>query len=172
MKWLEALKAEIETKRVSQNQLARDLGVSPAMLSQVIRGKYPGSTDTLQARVEGRLLKKTIYCPARGEIGVDECADHQAKPFSSANRERVKMYRACRSGCPHSALDATAKAQRIDVRQSSEEEMYNLENQLAFIKRSGAESPNRLIELYEKELSRLATRYNQLLWSSKYARRN
>ncbi|MGF1689318.1 helix-turn-helix domain-containing protein [Photobacterium japonica] len=172
MNWLEALKAELNKDEVTQNKLARDLGISSSMLSQVVRGIYPGNTDTLQARVEGRLMDYTVQCPVKGCIRRDECLDHQKKPFSSANRERVKIHRACRSGCPHSTLEPTVNAQRIDVRASPTDEAYNLDSQLAYIRRSAQGDPLKLNDLLEKELSRLASRYNQLLWSSKYARRS
>ncbi|MGF1680194.1 helix-turn-helix domain-containing protein [Photobacterium minamisatsumaniensis] len=172
MNWLEAITAELSKAEVTQNKLARDLGVSTSMLSQVVRGIYPGSTETLQARVEGRLMDRTVQCPVKGCIRLDECLDHQGKPFSSANRERVKMHRACRSGCPNSKLEPTANSQRIDVRVSPNEEAYNIDSQLAYIKRSAQGDALKLNELLEKELSRLANRYNQLLWSSKFARRS
>ncbi|MGF1723339.1 hypothetical protein [Photobacterium nomapromontoriensis] len=49
--------------------------------------------------------------------------------------------------------------------------MYNLENQLAYLKRAANGDIAKLNELLEKELIRLASRYNQLLWKRTYSRR-
>lgn len=168
--WLEVLKNEIEKPGNSQNKVARELGVSSSQISQVLRGIYPGSIETLKVKVEGKYMQRTVTCPIKGEIPVDECQEHQSRPFSSANRERVKLYRSCRAGCPHSSLEATAKSQRIAIKVTTEEEVYHLENQLAFLKRAAEGNSMKLNELLEKELTKLATRYNQLLWSKKYSR--
>ncbi|MGF1723340.1 helix-turn-helix domain-containing protein [Photobacterium nomapromontoriensis] len=96
--WLDVLRQELEVSGRSQNQLAAELGVSPSLLSQMLRGTYPGSTEMLQISVEGILMHREVMCPIKGSIPVNECAGHQNKPFSSSNRERVKLYRACRSG--------------------------------------------------------------------------
>lgn len=168
--WLEVLRDEINKPGKSQNKVAKELGFSSSMISQVLRGKYPGSIENLKLKVEGRYMNLTVSCPVKGEIPVDECREHQSRPFSSANRERVKLYRSCRSGCPHSSLPATAKSQRIDIKVTAGDEVYNLENQVAFLKRAAGGDSLKLNELLEKELTKLATRYNQLLWSKKYSR--
>ncbi|WP_413112124.1 helix-turn-helix domain-containing protein [Thaumasiovibrio sp. DFM-14] len=167
---VQILQQEVATTGQSQSQLAQRLGVSTSLLSQVLRGIYPGNTDNLKIRVKGVILRQTVSCPVKGEIYIHECASHQEKPFSSANRERVKMYRACRSGCQHSRLEVSVKAPQLGS-QCTSEEMYNLADQLAYLKRTAEGDPARLSQGLEKELSRLAARYNQLLWKQNYSRR-
>ncbi|MDX1301219.1 hypothetical protein [Photobacterium sp.] len=167
--WLETLKGEVAKPGSSQNKIAKELGVSSSMLSQVVRGIYPGNTEILKIKVKGKYMKATVTCPIKGELPINECLMYQEMPFSSANRERVRMYRACRSGCPHSSLETTAKAQRIDIKAATEEEVYHLDNQLAYLKRTAKGNTLELNQLLEKELTKLSARYNQLLWSKKYS---
>lgn len=165
--WLEALRAEIEKPGNSLNKVANELGVSSSKLSQALRGIYPGSVKDIRIKVEGMYLTRRVTCPVKGDIPVNECADNQKRPFSSSNRERVRLYKACRSGCPHSKLEQTSKAKAISV-VSEENDIYNLDNQLAFLKREAKANTLRLNELLEAELTKLAAKYNQLLWKSKY----
>jgi hypothetical protein len=51
---------------------------------------------------------------------------------------------------------------------AAEADIYNLDNQLAFFKREAKCNSLRLNELLEAELVKLAAKYNQLLWKSKY----
>lgn len=75
---------------------------SQAVIAQVLSGKYPASKgrDRLQALVEGKYLGVTLECPEQGEITLDECQEWQDQPFTTANPERVQMFRACRQ-CPN-----------------------------------------------------------------------
>lgn len=45
-----------------------------------------------------------VDCPVLGTIDRGRCLDEQAQKYSSANRTRVQLFRACRSGCPHSSV--------------------------------------------------------------------
>lgn len=102
--WLEALReACAET---SQNAVARRLGVSPAMVNQALKGAYKGDIERLQSLVEGSLLKKQVECPVAEDMPKHKCLEHQARPqqFAFVNPLFAKLYRACRSGCPHSKL--------------------------------------------------------------------
>ena len=166
--WLCVLQQEVDRSGNSQSKMAKKLGVSTSMLSQVLRGIYPGSIDALKVKVEGMFMDHNVTCPLKGIIPVNECQEHQKRPFSSSNRERVKLYRACRSGCPHSSLTATAKTQRIDVKIVSDD-LYNIDNQLAYLRRIASGDMMKLSQLLEKELVRLATKYNQQLWEKNYS---
>lgn len=75
---------------------------SQAIIAQVLSGKYSASKGRkrLQALVEGKYLGVTLECPELGEIGLEECAEWQSLPFSTANTLRVDMYRACQD-CPN-----------------------------------------------------------------------
>lgn len=97
--WIETLALECQLK--SQSAIAKALDVSPAAISQVLRGKYAGSTARMEERVRGVYLDGKIMCPALGELPVNECLTHRdrAKSFQMASPTRALMYRAC-NRCP------------------------------------------------------------------------
>lgn len=100
--WLETLRQECQ--QTSQNRVATRLGVSSAMISQALRGIYPGDLNGLRKRVEGELMGSEVSCPVLGDISSRQCLDCQRQPFAATNAQRVRLYRACRSGCPNSQL--------------------------------------------------------------------
>ncbi|MCG9624609.1 helix-turn-helix domain-containing protein [Vibrio mediterranei] len=165
--WLKALKDEIDKPGNSQSKVAKQLGISTSKLSQTLRGVYPGSVDDIRIKVEGMYMTKTVVCPVKGQLLVNECADNQQRPFSSSNRERVRLYKACRAGCPHSSLEQTTKAKAITV-VADEVEIYNTDKQLAFLEREARGSEQRFNDLLQAELNKLAAKYNQLVWKAKY----
>lgn len=97
--WVQALAAECD--RTSQAKAAERLGVSGAMVNQVLKHVYKGRYDGLESRVKGELLAETVRCPVLGEISTRQCLDEQVKPYANTNRMRVAVYKACRSGCPN-----------------------------------------------------------------------
>lgn len=97
--WIKALAAECD--RTSQGATAKRLGVSGAMVNQVLKHAYKGRYDGLESRVKGELLAETVHCPVLGEISTRQCLDEQAKPYANTNRQRVAVFKACRSGCPN-----------------------------------------------------------------------
>jgi len=101
--WINALRQACEN--TSQSRVAKRLGVSGAMISQALNNKYPGDLTNLRTRVEGELLGASVPCPVLGEISVRQCLDYQHQPFAATNAQRVRLYRACRSGCPNSSLE-------------------------------------------------------------------
>ncbi|WP_106752396.1 transcriptional regulator [Pannonibacter carbonis] len=86
------------------NASARRLGYSAAVISETIRNKYRGDLARVEATVRGALMGETVVCPVLGQIGRDACLAWQAKPRAVTNAVRTRVYRACRSGCPHSRL--------------------------------------------------------------------
>ncbi|WP_435100793.1 helix-turn-helix domain-containing protein [Arhodomonas sp. AD133] len=100
--WVAALRAACE--RRSQTKVARDLGYSPAVISQCLRGTYRGNVSRVREAVEGALMGHTVDCPVLGELPRDACLRHQEREFAATNPARVQLYYACRSGCPHSRL--------------------------------------------------------------------
>jgi len=100
--WLEVLARAC--RETSQNRVAQRLGVSSSMISQALRRRYPGDLRGLQQRVEGEFMGQMVLCPVLGEISARQCLDCQAMPFAATNAQRVRLYRACRSGCPHSQI--------------------------------------------------------------------
>lgn len=79
----------------SQSAVARDLGVSSAMVNQAMRNTYPGRLDKLEQRVRGTLMSECVTCPVLGEITRRRCVDEQGKPPIRTNPLRVELRRAC-----------------------------------------------------------------------------
>lgn len=100
--WVERLAQECASS--SQSKAAQALGVSPAMVSTVLRGTYKGNMANVEERVRGALMRAVLTCPAIGEMPTHVCADwrRRAKSFTNTNALRVMMYRACIS-CPRFA---------------------------------------------------------------------
>ncbi|MFZ5749890.1 MAG: hypothetical protein ACOY5U_02370 [Pseudomonadota bacterium] len=107
--WVEAMAQECA--RTSQNRVAERIGRSAAVVSQVLRAKYPGDLAAVEELFNGAFRGELTACPAKGTIPVDQCRHwrEKARRFVNVNAERVAMYRAC-SACPRNrkeAADAT-----------------------------------------------------------------
>lgn len=96
--WLAALDRACE--ETSQAAVARRIGYSPAVVSQVRRGTYRGSLEAVERRVRRALMADSIQCPILGEITGENCLEHQRQGLSTASAMRVRLWRACRR-CPH-----------------------------------------------------------------------
>lgn len=85
----------------SQNRVAKQLGVSAALISNVLANKYRGDMARIEDLVQGVFMNGTIICPALGEIPISDCRGWRGKArnFGSANSQRVQMFRAC-NVCP------------------------------------------------------------------------
>jgi hypothetical protein len=85
----------------SQGKVAEKIGRSSAVVSQVLRAKYPGDMRGVEELVRGVFLSATVDCPALGRLPTNECSGwrRKARNFSGANALRVQMYRACQR-CP------------------------------------------------------------------------
>lgn len=97
--WVEGLaRACAET---SQNRVAKRMGVSAALISNVIAGKYPGDMARVEDLYRGAFEAQTVDCPAMGMMPLDECRHWRAKSrkLSNANTRNVTMFRAC-NRCP------------------------------------------------------------------------
>ena len=100
--WIIALDDEV--KRTSQRRAARRIGYAGTTVSQVLSGSYGGNVAHVKAAVEGAFMGAKVTGPVLGEIRRDQCLKEQRRPLVPTNPERVKLYRACRSGCPHSHI--------------------------------------------------------------------
>lgn len=83
---------------------AAAIGYSPGLVSHVIANRYPGDMPTVIEKIRGALMGFEVTCPVQGEIGRDQCLENQKLPFATTSAARARLYRACRSGCPHSRL--------------------------------------------------------------------
>ena len=91
-------------KRVSDRLRQPDNFPSPTVINQVLKHKYPGRTERLQALVEGVYMNRTVNCQVLGEIPADICEEHQIREFANTNNVRVRLYQACHNTCPHSRV--------------------------------------------------------------------
>lgn len=96
--WVLALVNECE--RTSLRKTAALLGLSPAMVSLAINNKRE-NLEFIKHKAEQKLMATIAACPVLGVIGINECLQEQAQPFSEANPVRIQLYRACRNDCPH-----------------------------------------------------------------------
>ncbi|MCJ2050869.1 transcriptional regulator [Methylobacterium sp. J-070] len=94
----------LHVDRTTGAAAAKAIGYSPAVVSHILAARYPGDQRAVFARIRGALMGETVLCPVLGEIGRDRCLSEQKKPFATSNAARARLYRACRSGCPHSWL--------------------------------------------------------------------
>ena len=95
--WLQALVLECE--RTNQSSVARRLNVSPAAVSQLLKGTYSADTTRMEARVRGELMRETVPCPVLGELSKRQCLEEQSKPYYP-NPLRSSLFKACKS-CIH-----------------------------------------------------------------------
>ncbi|WP_048675781.1 transcriptional regulator [Candidatus Competibacter denitrificans] len=104
--WLEVLRSACEDS--SQTAVARQLGVSVAMVNQVLKGTYKGNVHNLRVRVEATLPMQVqmVDCPVADHMTRQKCREYQNRDpnLTWGNPILLQFYRACRSGCPHSKL--------------------------------------------------------------------
>ncbi len=102
--WLDTLRKACE--ETNPNFVARQLNVPLRMIDRALKGKYKDSSKRLQTWVEGVLQGKTVDCPVIDNLPKHKCLEYQTRDpkFATANPLSIRLYRACRSGCPHSKL--------------------------------------------------------------------
>jgi len=93
-RWLTELRHQCN--QTSQAKVAKALGVSGAMISQVLKGKYPGDLTRVEKLVRGEYLGDTVTCPILGELELDNCQRYQRDKIATHNPLRVQLYRACK----------------------------------------------------------------------------
>jgi len=98
--WVVVLAEACDAKGSSQTDLAKRLGVSGAMVNQVLANAYDGRLDKLEARVRGTLMNETVVCPVLGEITQRKCVDSQSRRYAATNDLRIELRRAC-PRCPN-----------------------------------------------------------------------
>lgn len=86
------------------------IGYSRSAISTVINGKYSGDVRRVEEMVRGALMAATVDCPVLGDIGRDRCLNEQEQPFRATSNFRVRLFHACRSGCPHAGTKSPEDA--------------------------------------------------------------
>ncbi|MEL6586789.1 MAG: hypothetical protein AAFQ50_09020, partial [Pseudomonadota bacterium] len=97
--WVKALADACDES--SQSKVSRQIGLSSSVISQTLRGTYPGSMRNVEEQVSGALLSVTVACPILGDLATHVCRDWRKKSdrFAATNSLRVRMFRACNQ-CP------------------------------------------------------------------------
>lgn len=163
MKWLAVLREQVELN--GQRPVAERLGVSNTVVSQVVNEKYPGDMARIQALVESVYMAKSVPCPVLGSIAWHACQQHQKNHYTS-NPQKLKLYKACRSGCPHSDLPVTQNVS-IEARtdRSKSTAKYDATAVIGRLRRqteSEGGGSLQLIELLQAELVSLSIKFNRL----------
>lgn len=93
--WVKTLVEECNSS--SQNQVAKKLGVSSTVVSQVIHNSYPGNLENIAGRVKDVFDNKLVDCPALGPISGEACLQWRDQIGTTSSVPiRVLMDRACR----------------------------------------------------------------------------
>lgn len=97
--WVEALARACD--ETSQNKVALRLERSAALVSNILRNRYPADTSAVEDIVRGTFMSGRIACPVLGEIGTHLCRKWRSRAghFENVNAQYVTMYRAC-NRCP------------------------------------------------------------------------
>lgn len=97
--WVGVLARECDLS--SQGQVAKRLGRSASMVSNVLRGIYRGNMAVIEDLVRGTLMLEVIDCLGLGEINKRNCREWRlrSRKFANVNSLYVTMYRAC-NRCP------------------------------------------------------------------------
>lgn len=163
MQWLAMLQLQVKT--LGQRTVAEQLNLSTATISQVCNEKYPGDMARISALVESVYLNKTVHCPVLGEIPWHQCQQHQKNHYTG-NPQKLRLYKACRSGCTHSDLPVTNNVQLTAHPSPTALAHVDAEAVINRLKRQVASDGGNAVQLaalLEAELSALAARYNRLL---------
>lgn len=162
--WISILAEQARTH--GQEDVGKLLGISKTVISQLINGKYPGDMQRMQKLVEGAYMNRLVDCPVLGQVPLHECDKHQGNK-STSNPIRLRLYRACRSGCEHSALAAKKQFKRIPVTQIDVvSPQYRADAVYSRLERQSVSDNGgyrQLCELLRQELIALGHRYNRLL---------
>ena len=100
--WIVELAALTDQQKLKAT--GQRIGYTGSLVSSVLANKYKGDMDAVEAAVRGALMGETVNCLAQGLITKDVCLGWQKKPRTNSDSISPKVYRACRSGCPHSRI--------------------------------------------------------------------
>ncbi len=85
----------------SRGKIAKRLGYSQPVISQVLNHNYLGNLERVAEMVRGALMSATVDCPVNGETKLDTCLTDQKRTPPFASGWRMQVYKACRNGCPN-----------------------------------------------------------------------
>lgn len=92
--WITVL--DNQCKARTQSAVADELGYSPTVISQVLKGNYSGDNTKVEAKVRGMYMGAMVQCHiVGGAIPRNRCIEQQGRPFAATNPLRVQLYHAC-----------------------------------------------------------------------------
>lgn len=172
--WLDVLRSEVKASSLAV--VADKLGVSRTTVSQLCNDKYPGDLARMKMMVEGAFMGHTVVCPILGSIPLHQCLAHQRKTAGQVgdNPTQIKLWKACRSGCPNSQISETEmlrQPMRLAVNQIDEgpaeydaaATIRRLERQAASDAGVTGNAMRILNDLLKTELEATGVRYNRLI---------
>lgn len=106
--WVLALAQAIDAQDMAmpraQKLIAERIGYSNAVVHEVLRNRYRGDQAKVAARVAQCLANAHADCPVLGPISHAECRSNQGQKNPGSTPLKVRLFRACRGGCPHSFI--------------------------------------------------------------------
>lgn len=99
--WVSALITACDAPGTSQRKVADKLGVSPAVVSQIISNKYAADLSNMEDRIRSVFLSGDVECPALGTISSKTCLRwrDKAADLRSSSPIAVQMFKSC-NACP------------------------------------------------------------------------
>lgn len=98
------LAEECDRDGASQARIGTRINYSGSVVNAVLKAVYRGDLTAVKTAIRGRFMAETVDCPELGSIPSNVCHGWQRKKLNSANTINVRLYRACRAGCPHSRI--------------------------------------------------------------------
>lgn len=101
--WVKALVNACD--ETSQNKVAKKMGYSSAVISQVLNNIYPGDMDKVEKNVSDFFLRG-VNCPVLEKITADQCLAWRRKGEEPSPNSPLhsRMFHACRT-CPRNRKD-------------------------------------------------------------------
>jgi hypothetical protein len=81
----------------SQVKVAAELHVTSAVISMLLKDKYPGSVKQMAQRIRGQFMGSTVLCPVYGTLNKSNCVENQRLPQAFTNPLRAALGRACKT---------------------------------------------------------------------------
>lgn len=94
-----ALEAAVKRFK-TQTAVADELGVSAAVVNNLLKDRYLGNVALMADRIRGQFMAETVVCPVQGVLSRRNCLDYQARPLVFTNATRVRLHQACKT-CPN-----------------------------------------------------------------------
>jgi len=103
------LLVEAVARHGTRGVVADMLGYTRTAVSQALNGRYPADTRKLAARIV-EVFADHVACPHLAlDIPSAACREHREAPLSTASREAIKHWQACRT-CP---LNPTSEVRNV-----------------------------------------------------------